>query len=440
MLAEKGDTSCCRIPVPGLHLGSHRSPAPARLVCRSTHSRLGTRPRRAQRLLRSLYLDYPWDRARPCVPDECLAARRLGPGDRHRHHARLRLRRSRLRRAARESFLATPGAKDVGVELSRCRRATGWPAGGSVRARERGDRLADRPAAGSRGSGIFRPIQEAGIARSPGRRTRSRSGARATRRGATGCSRRSPHVPRSSARARSSSGSGCPRASRRTGPRRARVALAPGEGFGRDRPRLGADLARDAGRAARFRARAARRRVRGALGLDPAAHRQHVAHELACLAVDPALAERAGPWLYAASARPTLPGSAGTGDGCRRRRSGCSRRSSAGRDGRSGPPGHTTTSPASPASRRARQSGDDALLPAGLDPRERADEPRAHGVHAGPVVELRLDVRPLRGPDRPLAATPPPSARLVAGPATASADSPCRRWKRLSARPVSLPK
>ena len=87
-----------------------------------------------------------------------------------------------------ESFLAEPGAKEVGVEmfsLSKTYGMAGWRLGfvvGNAEIVARLDLLADHARVG-----IFSGSSTRGSRRSPGRRTRSQSGSRRIGGGATGC-------------------------------------------------------------------------------------------------------------------------------------------------------------------------------------------------------------------------------------------------------------
>ena len=175
----------------------------------------------------------------------------------------------------RESFLATPGAREVGVELfsmSKSYGMAGWRLGfvlGNAEIVSRVDLLQDHLRRGS-SARSRRP----GSPRSPGPQD-------------TVEERRALYEARRDRVARRRSGHTC-RRSRCDGsffvwlrlpegvtadddPRGAARRARAGRGLRRARPRLGADLARDAGRAARPRARAARRRVR--LHLEQASRR-----------------------------------------------------------------------------------------------------------------------------------------------------------------------
>ena len=112
---------------------------------------------------------------------------------------------------APQSFLATPGAKDVGVEMwsmSKTYGMAGWRIGfvvGNAEIVERINLLNDHARVG-----IFAPMQRAAIAALEGPQD---SVAAARRRATSGAATRSPPRcrSRSCARARSSSGCGCPK-------------------------------------------------------------------------------------------------------------------------------------------------------------------------------------------------------------------------------------
>ena len=137
-----------------------------------------TSPRRRLTMLRLSTSTSPLTRP----PSRCPTApsRTRSPTrehDRSRRRARLRLRRPGLRRAQAQSFLATPGAKDVGVEMfsmSKSYGMAGWRVGfvvGNAEIVERINLLNDHCRVG-----IFRPIQEAvhrGADRASGLRRRA---------------------------------------------------------------------------------------------------------------------------------------------------------------------------------------------------------------------------------------------------------------------------
>ena len=115
------------------------------------------------------------------------------------------------------SFLASEGAREVGIELfsmSKSYGMAGWRLGfavGNAELVSRIEALQDHAFAG-----IFRPIQEAGIAALRGRRSPSKRGARPTSGGVIARSRCSARRRRNR-RERSSCGSACRRACQSSG-------------------------------------------------------------------------------------------------------------------------------------------------------------------------------------------------------------------------------
>ena len=216
----------------------------------------------------ALYLNYPSNPCAACVPDGTFEAaidfaEQTGAAVMHDFAYGDLVYDGRTPR----SFLATPGAREVGVELfsfSKSYGMAGWRLGfalGNAELVARLNLMNDHVRAG-----IFRAVQEAGIAALTG---------------PAGLGRGAPRRSTSERRDRVFATLAATRATdvqcegtffvwfRLPDGVAAddvleshRVALAPGEGFGADRQGLGADLARDARRAARPRPRAARGRVR----------------------------------------------------------------------------------------------------------------------------------------------------------------------------------
>ena len=128
------------------------------------------------------------------------------------------------------SFLAEPGAREVGVEMfsmSKTYGMAGWRLGfvvGNAEIVARLDLLADHARVG-----IFSPVQQAGIAALTGPQGSVAERVETYRRRRD---RVREVLPTSRPRARSTSGGNCPTASRRSGCCERRVAVAPGEGFG----------------------------------------------------------------------------------------------------------------------------------------------------------------------------------------------------------------
>ena len=213
-----------------------RSPAPSSASCRSTRPRAGSPTSTPRPPAAALYLNYP---SNPCAV--CAAPGTLRGGGRVRRSARAA---AIVHDAAYidlvfdgrapASFLATPGAKEVGVELwTMSKTLRHGRLADRLRRRQRGDRRAHQPdRATTRASACFAALQHAAIAALEGPAGQRRGAARDVRAAARPARRR--RCPsRRSARAPSTSGCGCPSG---LTPERLlaehRVALAPGEGFG----------------------------------------------------------------------------------------------------------------------------------------------------------------------------------------------------------------
>ncbi len=205
--------SCCRTrTTPTTRRGS-RSPAPRSACCRSTPPPAGsptsTRRRRRRRSTSTTRRTRAPSARAPGLFEAAVALRRSAPARAIVHDAAyIDL---VFDGRAPESFLATPGAKEVGVELwsmSKTYGMAGWRIGfvvGNAEIVERVNLLNDHSRVG-----IFAPLQEAAIAalEGPAGRRRGaardlRAPARPARRGAARAARLRGHA--------STSGCGCPR-------------------------------------------------------------------------------------------------------------------------------------------------------------------------------------------------------------------------------------
>ena len=148
---------------------ARRSRARGSRPCRSTPTRAG-RPTSTQRAGRgrALYLNYPSNPCAVCAPAGRLRGRASRWARAHRRRTSSTTRRtstSSSTGARRESFLATPGAKEVGVEMwsmSKTYGMAGWRIGfvvGNAEIVERINLLNDHSRVG-----IFAPLQAAAIA------------------------------------------------------------------------------------------------------------------------------------------------------------------------------------------------------------------------------------------------------------------------------------
>ena len=214
----------------------------------------------APREAAALYLNYPSNPVAACAPEgvfeEAIAwAERAGAWVMH-DFAYGDLVFDGRRPA---SFLAVDGAREVGFELfsmSKSYGMAGWRLGFAVGNAEIVARIEDLQ--NHQFAGIFMPVQEAGVAALTGpqdtvEERRALYEARRDR----ALAALAGHDARGEGTFfvwfRLPDGVTCERLLEEH-----RVAVAPGEGFGEQRPRLGAALARDRGRAARPRARASR--------------------------------------------------------------------------------------------------------------------------------------------------------------------------------------
>ena len=197
-----------------------------------------------------------------CAAGRLRRRRRLGAAHRRRGRARRCVHRHRLRRPKPESFLATPGAKEIGVEMwsmSKTYGMAGWRIGfvvGNAEIVERINLFNDHNRVG-----IFAPLQAAAIAALEGPQDSVAERVAAYERRRDAIAARCPSRP--SAKARSTSGSAPGRADRRAAARRAPCRRRAGRGLRPERRRLGASLARRHRRDDRARRRTAAARVRG---------------------------------------------------------------------------------------------------------------------------------------------------------------------------------
>ena len=132
---DPGDVALAADPGYPVYTGGPRSPGPSRCCWRFARARVRPRPRRDRERRpgpsrRLLFVNYPNNPTGAVVPGRLLRAPgRTGARTRGVDRSRQRLLGDHLRRYVAPSFLATPGAKEVGVEvfsLSKGFNMTGW--------------------------------------------------------------------------------------------------------------------------------------------------------------------------------------------------------------------------------------------------------------------------------------------------------------------------